>query len=218
MATRTYGQYCGVALALDIVGERWTMLILREVLLGPRRFSDLLDALPGLSTGLLTARLRALESEGLLRRRRLAPPAASAVYELTDAGRELEPVVLGLARFGGERLGPRDEDLAFRPQWAMLAIRANHDPDAAQGVEAVYQFDIGDDAFHVIVHDGTLEVHDGSTRAPVVRVVSDPDTFARVASDPGSAPLDQLRVEGSRQDVRRMLRIISPSRRPKPAP
>jgi DNA-binding HxlR family transcriptional regulator len=100
MNSRTYDQYCPIARSLDLLGERWTLLLVRELLTGPRRFSDLRTALPGLSPNLLTTRLRALEAAGLVRRRELPPPAARLVYELTDRGRALEPVLFELARWG----------------------------------------------------------------------------------------------------------------------
>src|SRR5688572_22779601 len=123
MARRTYRQYCGVASALDVVGERWTLLVVRELLLGPRRYTDLARGLPGIGEGLLAARLRDLEARGLVGRRKLFPPASSVVYELTEAGRELEPILDGLARWGARWLGtPTDAD-AIRPRWVMLAMK-----------------------------------------------------------------------------------------------
>src|SRR5205807_10631132 len=115
-AVRSYGQCCGLARALDIVGERWTLLIVRELVLSPRRYADLVEALPGNGRNLLAARLRRLEHEGLVRRRQLPPPAASRVYELTPDGRGLVPAVAWLARWGAERLESTDA-VSFRPEW-----------------------------------------------------------------------------------------------------
>src|SRR5919106_6337398 len=97
---RTYGDRCGIARALDQVGERWALLVVRELLLGPKRFTDLRAGLPHVSPDVLAQRLRELERDGVVRRRKLAPPAASRVYELTDRGRELEPVLLALGEWG----------------------------------------------------------------------------------------------------------------------
>src|SRR5437762_7857993 len=102
MTQRSYGQFEGLARALDVVGERWTLLLIRELLLGPRRYTDLLDGLPGIGTNLLARRLRQLEAAGVVRKSRTPPPSPSAVYELTDRGRELEPALLVLARWGME--------------------------------------------------------------------------------------------------------------------
>lgn len=216
MSRRSYGQYCGLANALDLLGERWTLLVLRELLTGPKRFSDVLDALPGVGTGLLTARLRQLEEEGLLVRRRLRPPAGSVVYELTDDGRELEPVLYGLARWGSARLGPPADALTFRPHWAMIAMRASHDPQAASGLDQVHEFEIGDELFHATIEDGRVELHDGPGRRPDVRVKADPDTFARLAHDPSTAQAavaeGRLAVDGDRAAVRACLAIFAPAR------
>src|SRR5712691_3728539 len=97
---RSYNQYCALARALDVVGERWTLLLVRELLLGPRRYKDLLDGLPGIGTNLLADRLKHLEDAGMIRRVVLPPPAGSAVYELTELGRRLEPAVFELGRWG----------------------------------------------------------------------------------------------------------------------
>ena len=102
MKTKSYNQYCGLAYALDRVGERWTLLIIRELSAGPRRFTDLLEGLPGISTNLLSERLKELDQQGMLRRRTLPPPAASSVYELTPLGQSLEKSLLELGRWGSQ--------------------------------------------------------------------------------------------------------------------
>lgn len=121
--TRSYRQFCGVARALDLLGERWTLLIVRDLLLGPLRFSDLLGLEAGIGPNLLTQRLKRLEQAGVLRTRQLPPPAGAKVYELTEWGRSLEPVVLGLGRFGAELLDhPGDED-RVHIGWAVFSFR-----------------------------------------------------------------------------------------------
>src|ERR687893_871518 len=113
VSRRTYYQYCAVARALDVVGERWTLLLVRELLTGPKRFKDLSEGLSGIGTTLLTARLKALEGNGILRRTTLPPPAGSKVYELTELGRSLEPVVIALSRWGLKLLdAPRREEVS----------------------------------------------------------------------------------------------------------
>ena len=109
MAKRTYGQYCALARAFDVLGERWTPLLLRELAIGPRRYADLLEGLPGVSPSLLTQRLRELEEDGIVQRSFLPPPAARAVYELTDDGVQLATSLVPLARWGARRLGSRRE-------------------------------------------------------------------------------------------------------------
>lgn len=140
MTSRTYGQYCPVAHALDVVGERWTLLIARDLLLmGPRRFTDLQDALPGLGTGLLAQRLKQLEGHGLVSRERLPPPAASTAYVLTESGRRrLGPIVAALAAFGAESLGePATEQDVDVDRFLRLAAASTAARDADAGGPAV---------------------------------------------------------------------------------
>ena len=122
---KSYNQFCALAYALDVVGERWTLLIIRELLAGPRRFTDLIDGLPGVSTNLLTERLKSLEQRGLVRRRTLPPPAGSTVYELTCIGRGIEQAVLELGRWGSQFLPPSLEAVGPPSVGAVsLAIKA----------------------------------------------------------------------------------------------
>jgi DNA-binding HxlR family transcriptional regulator len=121
---KSYDQYCGLALALDRVGGRWTLLLIRELLTGPKRYSDLASGMPGVAPNLLSSRLKALMGDGLVERRELPPPAASVVYELTPQGRELEAAVLALVRWGGQFMRRRTPDQAFRAHWAVVALRA----------------------------------------------------------------------------------------------
>ena len=100
MSKRSYGQYCGLAHALDLVGERWSLLVIRELMTGPKRYKDLLKRLPGIGTNLLAKRLKFLEEQSILMRRILPPPASTEAYDLTEFGRELEPVLIGLAQWG----------------------------------------------------------------------------------------------------------------------
>src|SRR5438270_8716701 len=102
---RSYDQYCAVARGLDVIGDRWTLLLVRDLLLGPKRYKDLLEGLPGIGTNLLAARLKELEAAGIVRRGVLPPPAGSSVYELTDKGQALEPAILALGRWGAQFLG-----------------------------------------------------------------------------------------------------------------
>src|SRR5437588_5309003 len=157
MPTRSYNQYCSLAYALDVVGERWTLLVVRELMLGPRRFADLIANLPGIGRNLLTARLRHLEDQGLVRRTTLPPPAASRVYELTPEGSALGPAMVELSRWGVQRLAePRRSD-TFRPAWAMFPLSYTPDLEATAGVHETYEFRIDGDTFHLVVDDGRVE-------------------------------------------------------------
>jgi DNA-binding HxlR family transcriptional regulator len=121
---RSYGQYCSLALALDHVGDRWTLLIVRELMIGPKRFVDLAAGLPGIASNLLSERLSALEAQGLATKRLLPPPAAATVYELSEAGAELAPVVQSLMRWGGRFMLTRDDSSVFQPPWLSVALNA----------------------------------------------------------------------------------------------
>ncbi|MEV6331776.1 winged helix-turn-helix transcriptional regulator [Streptomyces sp. NPDC051909] len=167
MEQRTYNQYCATARTLDLVGERWTLLLIRELLTGPKRFGDLQAALRGLGTGLLSARLKHLEREGLAHKITLPAPARTPAYALTEAGEELGPAVLALARWGMTwAMGERRDAEAFHPGWAVLGLRACFDAEAAAGLHAVYEFRVGDEVFHARVADGAVETLHGPAQTP----------------------------------------------------
>ena len=203
---RTYGQYCAVARTLDVVGERWTLLIVRELIGGPHRYSDLLDALPGVGTSLLATRLKDLEDENIIRRRRLDPPAASTVYELTDVGEELARALLPLALWGAKhRLGPRKRGETFRTEWPLHVFRGVLEGLVA-GINAVYQFDVDGSVAHLVIADGSVHVRDGaSPTRPNVRLTTDVKTFVDVGTrriDPAKAVAEGLvTLEGEPDDL-----------------
>src|SRR5882724_4734738 len=118
---KTYGEFCSVARSLDVVGDRWALLVVRELLLGPRRFTDLIDGLPGVGTNVLSTRLRDLEAEGIIERTRVPSPTPAVLYELTDEGRDLKPVLDALGRWGARRLARVGADDVVRPQWFVLS-------------------------------------------------------------------------------------------------
>src|SRR5918996_2583571 len=163
--SRTYEQYCPVARSLEYVGERWTILIARELLLGPRRFTDLMAGLPGISTNLLTIRLKELEDAGFVARRDLPPPAASTVYELTDAAGGLVTVVAAMADWGMGLLGrPRRSD-AVRGSWLVLGLAATVKvPEIADG--KTFEMRVDDDVTHMRVHGGHLGARRGPADKP----------------------------------------------------
>jgi DNA-binding HxlR family transcriptional regulator len=162
MTTRSYNQFCALAYALDVVGERWTLLIIRELLTGPRRFKDLMDGLPEISTNLLSDRLKSLEQQGIITRRVLPPPAGSTVYELTDVGLALETPLLALGRWGAQFLPPSLDGLHLPSVGVMaLAIKAFFRPQAAREINEVYTFRIGIEALQVQIEEGELHVQQG---------------------------------------------------------
>lgn len=177
---RTYEQFCGLARALDHVGHRWTLLIVRELLLGPKRFTDLRDGLPGIANNLLSERLRQLQDDGLVTRRELPPPAASTVYELTEAGRDLRDAIDALIRWGGRWMltGPQGDE--FRAEWLVLAL----DALGATGIEPgeVVQFDIDGATVALTSIDGRLSIADTAPRQPALRVTADASTILGLAA------------------------------------
>jgi DNA-binding HxlR family transcriptional regulator len=183
MARRSYNQHCATAKSLDLVGERWTLLLVRELLTGPKRFSSLLGSLAGLGTGLLAERLKYLESVGLIRRVTVSSATNAPAYALTEAGEELRPVVMALSRWGLKwALGERRDGDVFRAGWAVLGMQSTFDAEAARGVYAVYEFRVGDDVFHARIADGAIEALHGPARRPDVVIATDPDTFVELAS------------------------------------
>ena len=162
---RTYCDGCAAAHALDLVGERWALLVVRELLLGPKRFTDLRAGLPGVSPNVLAQRLRELERAGVVRRGKLPPPAASRVYELTEWGLELEPVMVRLGRWGA-RSPSKPRDAALGVDSLALSFRTMFDPLAADGLTASYELRLGEDRFRAEVADGRFEIVRGSAEWP----------------------------------------------------
>jgi DNA-binding HxlR family transcriptional regulator len=194
---RSYGQYCTVARALDVVGERWTLLLVRELSTGPKRFKDLLGGLPGIGTNLLASRLKTLEGQGIVRRATLPPPAGSNVYELTELGGSLEPVIVALSRWGAKLLDfPREgEDL--RAGWAAVAMRSVLGPGSDGGRPGTYEFRIDGEAFHLRVgEEGEgVETRQGQAQNPDLVVTGEAETFLAVAS--GRLGMEEAMQSGS---------------------
>jgi DNA-binding HxlR family transcriptional regulator len=166
MTTRVYGQFCGFARALEAVGERWALLIVRDLLVGPKRFTDLRRGLPGIPTNILTSRLKELEKAGIVERRLLPRPEGSVVYELTPLGLELQDSVVALSRWGAKSLGvPRPGEIATVDSMIM-ALRTTFRAEAARGVRASYEFHFGDIVVNARVDDGRLDVGGGPLPKP----------------------------------------------------
>jgi DNA-binding HxlR family transcriptional regulator len=200
-----------VARALDLIGERWALLVVRELLLGPKRFTDLRAGLPHVSADVLSQRLRELERDGIVQRRTLAPPAGSRVYELTDRGMELEPLILALGRWGsGAPFPPGDARLGVDS--AILALRTLFDPAAADGLNATYELRLGDQRFHARVADGRLEVARGSAENPDASIDTDTGTLSALLWHgrrlPEALRARDIGIEGSRPAAERFLRLF----------
>ncbi|UNO43213.1 helix-turn-helix domain-containing protein [Streptomyces sp. MST-110588] len=195
MPRRSYDQYCAVARALDAVGDRWTLLIVRELLGGARRYTDLHADLPGVSTDMLASRLKDMERDGLVTRRRLAPPGASFVYELTARGRELRPVLTALARWGSADLGEKRPTDAVRAHWFALPLMERlaryvqeraagdiADPEGACAVRTV-QISLDEGDFHLTLGPEGPSYADGSAGHADVLLRLSADTCVDLAYD-----------------------------------
>jgi DNA-binding HxlR family transcriptional regulator/putative sterol carrier protein len=212
MRTRGYGSYCGIARALELVGERWSLLLVRDLILGPKRFTELRRGLPRIPSNVLAARLRELEDGGVIQRRLLPRPGSGVVYELTDYGRELEEIVLRLGVWGARSLAdPRPGDIVTTDS-VQLALRATFRPEAARGLCASFQLTLGGVAVHARVDDGRLEVGDGPL--PAADLVLETDPGFRMLLTGELAPADALasgtlRATGDLALVERFFEVFS---------
>ncbi len=207
---RSYEQHCGLARALDIVGERWTLLIVRDLLLGPRRYGDLLASLDGITTNLLAKRLREMTKLGLIEKRRLPAPASSEVYALTEAGRALEPAVMELARWGGRLLEhPRQSDKRDIG-WALLSMKRRY----AGGLDFVLEVSAADRTFELVFGDRLGVKEKSSDRAAVRARATDQevlfDVFFRGVPTRELERRKMLTVEGERSLWAAVVRAFTP--------
>lgn len=212
MTKRTYGQYCALARALDLVGERWTLLVVRELLLGPRRFTDLLENLPGMGTTLLSARLKRLEALEVARRRRLPPPAASTVYELTGRGLALGRALLPLVMWGAQWLGPRHPDETFRIEWFLLGLRGVLEGADTEGLRGSCQFHVEGHDFWVRFAEDGPRVGAGTIDAPDAVVRTDMTTLLDLGLGRTSPDQATATIEGDPAVVAAFLRVATESR------
>ena len=213
MATmRTYGDGCAIARALDLVGERWALLVVRELLLGPKRYTDLRRGLPNASPNVLSERLRELERAGVVRRRKLPPPAGSRVYELTDWGLELEQTVISLGRWAARSPTPPSDAPVLSADSIVLALRGLFDSGAAHGLRASYELRLGDDRFRVEVADDAIKAARGGADQADATIDTDPDTLNAVLCG-GRSLTDAQRsgkmtIEGDKAAVERFVRLF----------
>lgn len=194
MAKRSYHQYCGIAAALDLLGERWTLLIVRDLLLGPKRFTDLLEGLPGIGTGLLSQRLRELEDADVIEKTTLPPPAASTVYRLTPDGEELRPVLFSLSRWGIRRLGDPGPDQRIDPNLLGIALAARFDPDAAHD-DGEYGLVVDGQPLHVRIGNRRIEVLAERSQQPRAVITTDSPTL--IALNNGTQTMADALSDGS---------------------
>jgi DNA-binding HxlR family transcriptional regulator len=214
MATRrSYDDGCAAAHALDLVGERWALLVVRELLLGPKRFTDLRAGLPGVSPNVLSQRLHDLEQVAVVRRHKLPPPAGAWVYDLTDWGRELETVILELGRWGA-RSPFMDREARLSIDSLILSFRTMFDARAAAGLTATYELRFGEHQYHATVDDGRLDIACGGAPRADATIEADPCALAAVVYD--GRDLDEaVRIHGDAAAAARFLTLFSlPDRAP----
>jgi len=192
---RQYDQYCGIAHALDLVGERWALLVIRELMRGPMRYTDLVEHLPGIGTNILAARLRDLEAGGVIAKRQLPPPAASRVYELTEYGEALKPVLRELGLWGARSLGPPTHEEELFPGWLPNVIDTVLSPVAPPGR---FEFRVGDEVASLV--DG--ETREGSIDDPDVVVEGEPEGVYHLFVD---RQLDRVTIQGDRELLERLV-------------
>lgn len=221
MTKRSYGQFCGLVHAVDLVGERWALLIVRDLLVSPKRFTDLRRGLPRIPTNVLSARLKELESAGLVTRRVLPRPDGSVVYELTDYGKDLEDVVLAFGRWGARSLGEPAPDDIVTNDIMIMALRTTFQPEGAKGLHAGYELRMGDVLIHARVDDGKVEVAEGPLDRPDLVIESGPAIKALMADE--LSPADALasgsvKVTGDEKLLDRFVAAFQIGAKPEPEP
>lgn len=208
---RSYDDGCAVAHALDLIGERWALLVVRELMLGPKRFTDLRIGMPGISPNVLTQRLEDLEQASIVVRRKLPPPASVWVYELTEWGRELEPVIKSIGRWAA-RSPTMPQGLPMSVNSLILSFRTMFDPKAAHGLKTEIELRLGESRYHVTIAAGHMELTAGRTDEPDAVIESDPDALAAVVY--GGRKLAEalqagdMRVEGDKALVKRFITLF----------
>jgi DNA-binding HxlR family transcriptional regulator len=194
-----YDGYCPVAHALQLVGERWSLLVVRELIHGPLRYTDLADRLTGIGTNILAARLRDLEAGGIVQKRQLPPPAASRVYELTPYGQQLRPILHALAHWGAQSLGPPPDDVELYPGWLENALRMGVALSTPPGA---FEFRVGDEVASIV--DG--EVRQGPLDDPDVRIETDMTGLFNLVVH---GDVDGVELEGDADALRRLAATVA---------
>jgi DNA-binding HxlR family transcriptional regulator len=208
---RSYNDACGAAHALDLVGERWALLVMRELMLGPKRFTDLKASLPGISANVLTQRLEGLEAVGVLVRRKLPPPVSAQVYELTPWGYEAEPIFQTLGRWAA-RSPTHDATLPLSSTSLFLSFRTMIEPARAKGIDATIGFRMGGESFRLRLRDGKVQVERGDVEGADLIFTGAATAVAAVVY--GGQPLeamesaDALSIEGDRKLAERFVTLF----------
>jgi DNA-binding HxlR family transcriptional regulator/putative sterol carrier protein len=211
-AKRHYGQFCGLAAGLDIVGERWTLLIIRELLLAPARFSEIADNLPGIGPNLLSDRLRSLSERGLIEAAPVPGDGRGKQYRLTDLGEQLREPLLELARWGMSFLSEKDVGGISRGAWGFLAVQAMMHGQEVPDVDESYEFRVDEDIFHIRLSGGRATAVRGPATDPAIVVHTDATTFVKIGAEMLS-PFDALvsgalRIDGDSAAAQRCTRLL----------
>ena len=213
---RSYNQYCSLARALDLVGERWTLLIVRELLSGPKRFKDLLDALMGIGTNLLSARLKEMERNALILKEMLPPPGVASVYALTEHGRKLDETLLALTKWGIPLLAePKTPDEYFMPHWFLQGMLSAFNATEAADVTETYEFHVDDEIFHARVHEGRATGDMGRGHNSNLIWSSDSENFMAMAfrmMSPEQSIKKGFVKAGNLDVLKRALRLFDPTK------
>jgi DNA-binding HxlR family transcriptional regulator len=209
---RPHRDGCGIAHAADLLGERWALVVIRELLLGPKRFTDLRTGIPDISPNVLGQRLRDLEESGIVKRRKLPPPSGARVYELTEWGAELEPAVLALGRWASHSPEfPRDAPMGADSM--VLAMKAAFNAESAGRLEATYALEFGDEVFALAVSDGAFRARRGEAENPDAVIRTDPPSLAGIVfrgNRLGKAlESGDVQIDGSRRAVSAFLRALT---------
>ena len=209
---RAHRDGCGIAHASDLIGQRWALLVIRELLLGPKRFTDLRAGIPDLSPNVLGQRLRELTESGIVRKRQLPLPAAAQVYELTEWGSGLEPAVLALGRWASDAPSfPKDAEMG--PDSAVLALKSTFEPVAADGFGGTYELVLDGLPYSIRVAEGNFEARRGRADRPDATIRTDPKTMTdlvfRGRSLAAARRAGDIEIEGDRRGVERLVRMLA---------
>jgi DNA-binding HxlR family transcriptional regulator/putative sterol carrier protein len=211
MKTRSYGKYCGLAHALELVGERWALVLVSDLLRGPKRFSDLQRGQPRIPSNVLSSRLKELEDAGVVRRTVLPRPASGVGYELTEYGRELEDIVLRLGLWGAKTMPePRPEDVVTADT-VLLALRSTFRPEAARGLRVSYELRLGEIIVHARVEDGALAVDEGPLAEADLVLETDMSLHPLLAGELGPREAigsGSVRITGKRELLERFVEVF----------
>lgn len=217
MVSRGYGQYCGLARALELVGERWALLIIRDLLVGPRRFTDLRKGLPRIPTNVLSDRLKELEHNGIVQRSILPRPASATVYELTAYGKQIEDAVMRLGMWGAQSLGEPAPDEILTPDSMTIALRSTFVPQAAAQTHLTFQLCMGPVILSAQIDNGTLQVTEGPAQQPDLVIETGPALkrlFDRSLSPEEALRTGMVRITGDPLLLHRFVELFNiPSHR-----